>query len=46
MKQATVSLSKMDLVESVSATGTIESAKSKNVSASISNVEVKKFLYQ
>lgn len=44
MKQTTVSLSKMDLVESVSATGTIESAKSKNVSASVSNVEVKKVL--
>ena len=37
----TVELTKMDLTESVSATGTIESATTKTVSASVSNVEVK-----
>lgn len=42
-KQNTVSLSKMDLTSSVSATGTLESAKTKIVSASVSNVEIKKF---
>ena len=40
-RQNTVELTKMDLTTSVSATGTIESAKTKTVSASISNVEVK-----
>lgn len=40
-KQSTVQLSKMDLTKSVSATGTIESAKVKTVSASLSNVEIK-----
>lgn len=42
-KQNTVNLSKMDLTSSVSATGTLESAKTKIVSASVSNVEIKKF---
>ncbi len=41
VKQKTVELSKMDLTKSISATGTIESAKSKTVSAGVSNVEVK-----
>lgn len=40
-KQSTVQLSKMDLTKSVSATGTIESAKVKTVSASLSNIEIK-----
>ena len=40
-KETTVSLSKMDLTSSVSATGTIESAKSKTVSADVANVKVK-----
>ena len=40
-KETTVSLSKMDLTSSVSATGTIESAKSKTVSADVTNVKVK-----
>lgn len=41
-KQNTVSLSKMDLTSSVSATGTLESVKTKIVSASVSNVTIKK----
>ena len=40
-KETTVSLSKMDLTSSVSATGTIESAKAKTVSADVTNVKVK-----
>lgn len=43
-KQNTIELAKMDLSSSVSATGTIESAASKTVSASVSDVEVKKVL--
>lgn len=43
-KQNTIDLAKMDLSSSVSATGTIESATSKTVSASVSNVEIKKVL--
>lgn len=38
--ESTMVLSKMDLVSSISATGTIESAKSKTVSANINGVEV------
>ena len=40
----TVSLEKMDLTESVSATGTIESAQTTTVSADVQNVTVKKVL--
>lgn len=40
-KQTAVSLSKMDLTKSVSATGTIESAKVKTVSANVTGVEIK-----
>ena len=40
----TVELSKMDLTESVSATGTIESASTTTVSADVQNVTVKKVL--
>ncbi len=36
----TVALEKMDLTKSVSATGTLESAKSKSVSAGMNNIEV------
>ncbi|MEE3467247.1 MAG: efflux RND transporter periplasmic adaptor subunit [Eubacterium sp.] len=42
----TVSLSKMDLTESVSATGTIESAETTTVSADVQNVTVKKVLVE
>lgn len=45
-KQTTIGLSKMDLSSSVSATGTIESASSKTVSASVSEVEIKKMLVE
>lgn len=40
-KQNTVELTKMDLTNSVSATGTIESVNTKSVSAQVSDVEVK-----
>ena len=40
----TVSLEKMDLTESVSATGTIESADTETVSADVQNVAIKKVL--
>lgn len=40
-QQNTVELTKMDLTSSVSATGTIGSAKTKLVSAQLSNVEIK-----
>lgn len=40
-KQNTVELKKMDLMNSISATGTIESVKTKLVSAQVSDVEVK-----
>lgn len=43
-QQTTVNLSKTDLVESISATGTLESASSKNVSAGVSDITVKKVL--
>lgn len=43
-KQNTIQLSKMDLTSSISATGTLESANSKTVSASVSNVKIKKVL--
>lgn len=43
-KTVTVDLSKMDLVESISATGTLESASSESVSANVSNIQVKKVL--
>ena len=42
----TVKLSKMDLTESVSATGTIESAKKVTVSADVQNVKVQKLLVE
>lgn len=41
-RQGTMSLTKMDLVNSISATGTIASAKAKSVSASVNNMEVEK----
>lgn len=41
-RQSTISLTKMDLVNSISATGTIASAKTKSVSASVNNMEVEK----
>lgn len=40
-KQNTMKLEKMDLTSSISATGTIESAKTKTVSADVNGVEVK-----
>jgi multidrug efflux pump subunit AcrA (membrane-fusion protein) len=40
-KQSTVSLTKQDLVSSISATGTIESKKTKSVSAQMENATVK-----
>lgn len=40
-KENTTQLSKMDLTSSVSATGTIESAKSKTVSANATNMKIK-----
>lgn len=43
-KQNTIQLSKMDLTSSISATGTLESANSKTVSAGVSNVKIKKVL--
>ena len=43
-KQNTIQLSKMDLTSSISATGTLESANAKTVSASVSNVKIKKVL--
>lgn len=43
-KQNTIQLSKMDLTSSISATGTLESANSRTVSASVSNVKIKKVL--
>lgn len=43
-KQNTIQLSKMDLTSSISATGTLESANSKTVSASVSSVKIKKVL--
>ena len=43
-KQNTIQLSKMDLTSSISATGTLESANSKTVSASVSNFKIKKVL--
>ncbi len=45
-QQSTVSLEKMDLTKSISATGTIESRKSKSVSVAVENVEIKKLLAQ
>lgn len=44
IKQNTVALSKMDLTRSVSATGTLASAKTKIVRADVSDVKVKKVL--
>lgn len=41
-RQSTVSLTKQDLVTSISATGTIESNKTKNISAQMQNATVKK----
>jgi len=44
VRQNTIALSKMDLTRSVSATGTIESAKTKIIRADVSDVKVKKVL--
>ena len=44
IKQNTVELTKMDLTRSISATGTLESTKTKLVSADVSNVRIKKVL--
>lgn len=41
-QSSSLTLEKMDLTESISATGTIESSKTKTISASINDVEVKK----
>lgn len=41
-RQSTIALSKMDLLQSISATGTIESAKTKAVSANVNGMEVQK----
>lgn len=41
-QRKTISLEKMDLVNAISATGTIKSKKTKNVSAALQGVEVKK----
>lgn len=41
-RQSTLKLEKMDLTESISATGTIESGKSKSISASVNNIQVEK----
>jgi multidrug efflux pump subunit AcrA (membrane-fusion protein) len=43
-KQSTVALTKMDLTDSISATGTLASKKTKSVSASVSNITIKKML--
>ena len=42
VRESTISLSKMNLTKSVSATGTIESAKSRNISADVNGVKVAK----
>lgn len=42
-KENTIRLSKMDLTSSVSATGTLESAQTKLVSAEVSGVKIKRF---
>lgn len=42
IKQSTISLSKMDLVKSISATGTIESKDTKIVSAPVKDIEIGK----
>lgn len=39
-QQNTISLSKMDLTSSISATGTIESSEVRSVSAGVSNIEI------
>ena len=44
IRQNTVELTKMDLTRSISATGTLESTKTKIVSADVSNVKIKKVL--
>lgn len=44
LRQNSISLSKMDLTRSVSATGTIESVKTKIVRADVTDVKVKKVL--
>ena len=43
-KQNTIRLSKMDLAKSISATGTLESSKSKEITANVNNIVVKKVL--
>lgn len=43
-QQSTVQLSKQDLVESISATGTFESATNKSVTSTATNLTVKKVL--
>ncbi|MCR4605812.1 MAG: efflux RND transporter periplasmic adaptor subunit [Eubacterium sp.] len=45
-KQNMIKLEKMSLTDSVSATGTIESAKSSTVSANVQNIEVKDVLVE
>ncbi len=46
VKQNTIQLTKMDLTRSISATGTLESAKTKTVSADVSNIKIKKVLVE
>ncbi len=43
-KQSTVSLEKMDLTKSISATGTVAGRESKSVSVAVQNVAIKKIL--
>lgn len=45
-RQSTISLEKMDLTKSISATGTVNSRKSKSVSAAVQDVRIKKLLVQ
>ena len=42
VRESTIQLSKMNLTKSVSATGTIESAKTKNISVDVNGVKVAK----
>lgn len=42
VRESTIQLSKMNLTKSVSATGTMESAKTKNISADVNGVKVAK----
>ncbi len=45
-RQSTLSLERMNLTKSISATGSLESRKSRSVSAAVQNVEVQKLLVQ